>query len=58
MQQAVGRETSTFVVQLAWDAHGQPTGSVQFGAEPAVVVGGWLGLMAQFVRYMPQDEPA
>ena len=58
MQQAVGRETSTFVVQLAWDAQGLPTGSVQFGDEPPVVVGGWLGLMAQFVRNMPEDEPA
>lgn len=45
-------------MQLEWDAQGRPTGSIQFGDEAPVSIAGWLGLMAQFVRNMPETEPA
>lgn len=51
-------EPNTFLVHLSWDAQGRPTGSIQFGEEAPVVIAGWLSLMAQFVRNMPEVEVA
>jgi hypothetical protein len=58
VSEAGRREANTFLLQLEWDDNNRPTGSVQFGDEPPELVCGWLGLMAQLVRHMPEAEAA